>query len=102
MSGKIEATESVARKRVSTALLHNGSRSERLNHAPHHGLEDGEIRVVVDAVAQREVQRIVFAAACANVLHKTKTRKRIVTEAEDEKPKSNFVKTSPSFPRNLN
>ena len=65
--GKVEASQSVSGKRVTSALKDNGSRLVVFHDAVDHRLEDALVAVVVDAVAEREVNGVVLSVAHADI-----------------------------------
>ena len=66
---EIETTKSVARQRIGPALKNDGVGLVGFHHFAHHWLEDCLIGIIVDAIAQREIHRIVFAPSSADVLN---------------------------------
>ena len=70
LEGEVEAAEPVAGEGVCAALQDDGRGLVALHDLGHDGHEDVVVAVVVDAVAQREVDRVVLALARADVLGK--------------------------------
>ena len=70
LEGEVEAAEPVAGEGVCAALQDDGRGLVALHDLGHDGHEDVVVAVVVDAVAQREVDRVVLALASADVLGK--------------------------------
>mmetsp|Transcript_21755 Transcript_21755/g.64501 ORF Transcript_21755/g.64501 Transcript_21755/m.64501 type:complete len:428 (+) Transcript_21755:163-1446(+) len=66
--GQVEAAEPVAAERVGAALQHDSAGLVHLHDLPDHGLEDGGVRGVVDAVLERKVDRVVLPRVCSDVL----------------------------------
>ena len=64
---QVEAAKSVTRKTVTTALQDDSLWPIVCHNSLDDGLEDVAVCVVGDAVAKREVDRVVFAAADTNV-----------------------------------
>ena len=62
LHGEVEAPESVSGEGVGSALKDDGARLEDVHHFGDEGLEEGVVGVVVDAVVQRHVERVVLAA----------------------------------------
>ncbi len=67
LHAQIEAAQPVARQAVAAALQHNRLGPVPLHDAADDGLEDVLVGPVVDAVAQGEVDGVVFAVADADV-----------------------------------
>jgi hypothetical protein len=67
LHAEVEASKSIAGQRVGTALEDDGLGLVELHDVLDDGLKDGLVRLVVDAVAEREVDRVVLAAADADV-----------------------------------
>ena len=68
LEGQVEAAETVAAERVGSALEDDRRGLVGLHDLGHDRHEDVLVGLVVDAVAQREVDRVVLALARANVL----------------------------------
>mmetsp|Transcript_21840 Transcript_21840/g.55418 ORF Transcript_21840/g.55418 Transcript_21840/m.55418 type:complete len:490 (-) Transcript_21840:14-1483(-) len=66
---EVEAAEPVARQRVGAALQHHGVGLIGVDDALDDRLKDVLVRHVVDAVTQREVDRVVLSLPRAHVLH---------------------------------
>ena len=81
---QVECAESVARQGVSATLQHHRPRSEVLHHLGHDRLEDALVALVVHAVMQREVERIVEAGPDTQILRTHRERyKETKTEASE-------------------
>ena len=65
--GKVEASQPISRQRVTSALKDNSSWLIVLHDAIDHRLEDALVAVVVDAVAEWEVDGVVLSVAYADV-----------------------------------
>ena len=66
--GEVEAAEPIARERVGAALQHERSRLIDLHHLLHDGHKDSLIALVVNAVLERNVERVVLACLHTDVL----------------------------------
>ena len=66
---EIETTKPVARQRIGPALKNDGVGLVGFHHFAHHWLEDGFVGIIVDSIAQREINRIVFAPSSTDVLN---------------------------------
>lgn len=64
---QVEAAKTITRQTVTTALEDNSLRLEVLHDGADDGLENGAIGVVVDTIAEREVDGIVLARSDTNV-----------------------------------
>mmetsp|Transcript_2964 Transcript_2964/g.8483 ORF Transcript_2964/g.8483 Transcript_2964/m.8483 type:complete len:363 (+) Transcript_2964:45-1133(+) len=72
--GKVEASQTVPRERVGTALEHHGPWLEYFHDFANDRPEDGREALVIHAIVQRKVNRVVFALVCTNILHITGSR----------------------------
>lgn len=97
LDGEVEAAQSVSGQRIGSALEHDGARPVHLHHFPHnlkdkrveilnfgsetssgsgksrvraYRFEDGLVRLVVDAVPQRVVHRVVLSLPGSDVLRR--------------------------------
>ena len=70
---QVEAAETISRQAVATALQHNSFRAIVSHDGLNDRLEDAAIGVVGNAIAQREIDSVVFARAHANVSKLTGT-----------------------------
>ena len=64
---QVEAAKTITRQTVTTALEDNSLGLEVLHDSADDRLEDGAVGVVVDTVAEREVNGIVLARSDTNV-----------------------------------
>lgn len=66
--GEVEGAEAVAAEGVGAALEDDGGGTEGFNGAGNDSAEDGEIRVVINAVEKRDVESEVFTQAIAVIV----------------------------------
>lgn len=64
---QIEASQPVTRKRITTALQDYRSRLVVFHDPADGGLEDALVTIVVDAISEREVDRVVLSLADTNI-----------------------------------
>lgn len=72
---EIEASESVTGQAVSTTLKYNGFGSVVLHNTFDDWLEDSLVRSIINAIAERKVDRVMLSLANANVAKLSSTRK---------------------------
>ena len=65
---EIECAETVTAERIRSALQHDCARAKCGNRVVDHGLENGKVHVVVDAVQQGDVHTEVLAWSRAVVV----------------------------------
>ena len=75
LEGQIEAAQSVSGKGVSAALEDNSRGLVALHDLGHDGDKDVLVALVVDAVSEGEVDGVVLAFACADILQTTNGHK---------------------------
>lgn len=75
LHAKVEASKPVTRQAVSTTLKHNSFGSVVLHNTFDDWLEDSLVRSIVNAIAERKIDRVVLSLADANVAKLTSTRK---------------------------
>jgi hypothetical protein len=61
LDGQIEATEAISGEGVGAALQHDCVGLKRFHHLGYDGFENAFVTVVVDAIAQRNVDRVVLS-----------------------------------------
>lgn len=64
---QVEAAQAIARETVSATLQYNGFRLIIVHHGLDNGLENGLVRVVGNAITQREIDRVILANANADI-----------------------------------
>jgi hypothetical protein len=72
---QVKATQAITRQTVTTTLQDHSLWAVPLHDALDNGLEDTLVGNVVDTIAQREIDSVVFAGADANIAKFTSTRK---------------------------
>lgn len=70
---EVEATETVARQTIATALEDNRLRTVPLHDALDHGLEDALVGSIVDTVTEGEIDGVVLARADTDITKFTST-----------------------------
>lgn len=75
---QVEQADTIAAKRVCTALQHNRLRLEALHDGVHHWLEGQLIRLIVDSIVHREVNCVVFTDLGSDIV-KTTCAREVVT-----------------------
>mmetsp|Transcript_8011 Transcript_8011/g.32957 ORF Transcript_8011/g.32957 Transcript_8011/m.32957 type:complete len:411 (-) Transcript_8011:6-1238(-) len=73
--GEVEAPEPVAGEGIRAGLEHHRIRLIHLHDLRHHRLEQRHVGLVVDAVLERDVDRVVLPAVLAHVLEVSGARK---------------------------
>jgi hypothetical protein len=79
---QIEATQTISRQTVTTALQNNSIGRVELHDAGNDGLEHRLVRGVIDAVSEGEIDGIVFALADTNVAQLTSSWKVLAVLVE--------------------
>lgn len=68
LEGEVEATETITRQRVGTALKHHCARTIPVHHFLDDGLENVLVALIVNAIPQWKIHGIVLALARSYVL----------------------------------
>jgi len=75
---EVEATQPVRAEGVRAALQDNGGGAVVIDHGVDDALEQADVVLVVDAVAERDVEGVVFSGAAADVVEVTSTGEEVI------------------------
>lgn len=92
---QVEASKTITRKTVTTALKDHSFGSVPFHDAPDHGLENGLVRDIINPIAKREIDGIMLALSHTDIAELTGSRE--ILSIFVERHRHNTVRGIESF-----